>query len=203
LQLNEKLKIIDLIVTEDKKKEDLKKDIEATVAEIKEISNHTENNAKYKLIRELFSKYFSEVMDEDNYISWSINSDNNVDFKPPVIKTKGKLTMDTAKDEGRTYRKILCVVFDLSILVANNVESYFRFVYHDDVLSQQDNGIKIRLLKLIRDITLKYDIQYILSVIKSDLPTDEEENPVYFSSDEIVLELNDKDANGTLFGFEF
>ncbi|AIM39250.1 hypothetical protein KO02_23090 [Sphingobacterium sp. ML3W] len=203
IQLKEKLKVIDLIVAEDKKKEELKKDIEATVTEIKEISNHTEINEKYKLIRNQFSKYFSEVMDEDTYISWSINSNNNVDFKPPVIKTKGILSMDTAKDEGRTYRKILCVVFDLAILVANNEESYFRFVYHDDVLSQQDNGIKIRLLKLIQEITSKYDIQYILSVIKSDLPTDEEENPIYFSPDNVVLELNDKNPSGTLFGFEF
>lgn len=203
LQLYERLKIIDVIIEEEKKKEKLKEDIQSTIKSIKDISNQTENNEKYKLIRELFSKYFYEVMDEDTYISWSINTNNNVDFKPPVIKTKDLLSKDTAKDEGRTYKKILCVIFDLSILVAYNIESYYRFVYHDDVLSQQDNGIKVRLLKLIDTITKKYDIQYILSVIKSDLPTDEEDNPIYFEKSKIILELNDRNASGTLFGFEF
>lgn len=203
IKLNERLKIIDVIIGEENKKQQLHRDIEETVKDIRNISNHTEKNTKYNLIRSVFSKYFSDVMDEDTYISWSINSNNNVDFKPPIIKTKDSLSKDTAKDEGRTYRKILCVIFDLAILVAYNVESYFRFVYHDDVLSQQDNGIKIRLLNLIDVITKTNDIQYILSVIKSDLPTDENDNLIYFSNENIILELNDKNEFGTLFGFEF
>lgn len=203
IKLNERLKIIDVIIEEENKKQQLNKDIEDTVKEIRNISNHTEKNTKYNLIRSLFSKYFSDVMDEDTYISWSINSNNNVDFKPPIIKTKDSLSKDTAKDEGRTYRKILCVIFDLAILVAYNVESYFRFVYHDDVLSQQDNGIKIRLLNLIEVVTKTHDIQYILSVIKSDLPTDENDTPIYFNKENIILELNDRNETGTLFGFEF
>lgn len=203
IQLKERLKVIDVIIQKDKEKEGLKKEIEDTIVEIKDAYNHTEKNEKYKLIRELFSNYFSEIMDEDTYISWSVNTNNNVDFKPPVIRTKDKLSKDTSKDEGRTYRKILCVAFDLAILVSYNKESYFRFVYHDDVLSQQDNGIKNRLLKLVQSITSKYDIQYILSVIKSDLPTDENDLPIYFSKQDIILELNDKNESGTLFGFEF
>lgn len=203
IQLEERLRIIDVIIDEDNKKEELKKEIDNTIKEIKNINSHTEKNDKYRLIRELFSKYFSDVMDEDTYISWSINSNNNVDFKPPVIKTKDKISKDTAKDEGRTYRKILCVIFDLAVLVVYNIESYFRFVYHDDVLSQQDNGIKIRLLRLINSITSTYDVQYILSVIKSDLPMDENDSPIYFNKGDIVLELNDKNESGTLFGFEF
>jgi len=203
MQLKERLKIIDIIIQKDKDKENLKKEIEDTITSIKDIYNHTERNEKYKLVRDLFSTYFYEIMNEDAYISWSINTNNNVDFKPPVIRTKDKLSKDTAQDEGRTYRKILCVAFDLAILVAYNKESYFRFVYHDDVLSQQDNGIKNRLLKLIHGITSKYDIQYVLSVIKSDLPTNENDSPVYFDKQFVILELNDKNESGTLFGFEF
>ena len=203
IQLQERLRIIDLIIEKEESKEILKKEIEDTVKKIKNFSNHTDQNQKYTLVRELFSRFFSSVMNEDTYISWSINSKNNVDFKPPVIKTKELLSKDTAKDEGRTYRKILCVVFDLAILVTYNIESYFRFVYHDDVLSQQDNGIKLRLLELIKNITAEHDIQYILSVIKSDLPTDQKDEFIYFSNDEVVLELNDRDERGTLFGFEF
>ncbi|RZJ51805.1 MAG: DUF2326 domain-containing protein [Flavobacterium sp.] len=157
----------------------------------------------YVLCAERFSSYFKTIMDEDAYISWAINSNDNVDFKSPKVRTKDELTRDTAKDDGRTYKKMLCVVFDLAIMVAYNTESYFRFVYHDDVLSQQDNGIKIRLLGLIRTITAKFDIQYILSVIKSDLPTNDEDKPIFFDKSEIILNLHDHDDTGTLFGFEF
>jgi uncharacterized protein YydD (DUF2326 family) len=203
IQLQDRLRIIDIVIDKEELKEQLRKDIEDTIKLIKSISNQTEKNAKYNKIRTLFSKYFELILNEVTYISWSINNNNNVDFKPPVIRTKEHLSKDTAKDEGRTYRKILCVVFDLAILVAYNVESYFRFVYHDDVLSQQDNGIKIRLLNLIQNITTQCDIQYILSVIKSDLPIDENDSVIYFTKDQVVLELNDRDDNGTLFGFEF
>ncbi|WP_026726200.1 DUF2326 domain-containing protein [Flavobacterium sasangense] len=203
IQLQERLRIIDVIIEKDELKEMLKNEIEGTVKQLKNFSNNTEKNVKYKQIRDLFSKYFLEIMNEDTYISWSINSNNNVDFKQPTIKTKDHLSKDTAKDEGRTYKKILCVVFDLAILVAYNFESYYRFVYHDDVLSQQDNGIKIRLLELIDNIAKVNDIQYILSVIKSDLPVNESDEFIYFNKSEIVLELNDKNESGTLFGFEF
>lgn len=203
IQLQERLRIIDIVIDKEELKEQLRKDIEDTIKTIKTISNQTEKNDKYNNIRNLFSKYFEVILNEVTYISWSINNNNNVDFKPPVIRTKDHLSKDTAKDEGRTYRKILCVVFDLAILVAYNVESYFRFVYHDDVLSQQDNGIKLRLLNLIQNITSQFDIQYILSVIKSDLPSDENDSVVYFTKEEVVLELNDRDESGTLFGFEF
>jgi uncharacterized protein YydD (DUF2326 family) len=203
IQLQERLRIIDMIISKDEAKETLKNEIEGTVKQIRNFSNNTEKNEKYKLIRDLFSKYFLSIMNEDTYISWSINNNNNVDFKPPIIKTKDLISKDTAKDEGRTYRKILCVVFDLAILVAYNIESYFRFVYHDDVLSQQDNGIKVRLLELIDTVSKNNDIQYILSVIKSDLPTDANDDFVYFKQSNIVLELNDRDETGTLFGFEF
>lgn len=203
LQLKQRLNTIDRILSKEKEREDLHKNIESTVAELLEVFQHTEDNQRYSDIRSKFTKYFNTMLDENARIAWKINTNNNVEFLPPRVQTKEDLTKDTAKDDGRTYKKMLCVAFDLSILCAYNVESYFRFVYHDDVLSQQDNGIKNRLLALIRDLTSKFDLQYILSVIKSDLPTDESDLPIYFPQNEIVLSLHDRDASGTLFGFEF
>ncbi len=203
LQLKQRLNTIDRILSKEKEREELHKNIEGTVAELLEVFQHTEDNQRYSDIRSKFTKYFNVILDENARIAWKINTNGNVEFLPPRVQTKGDLTKDTAKDDGRTYKKMLCVAFDLSILCAYNVESYFRFVYHDDVLSQQDNGIKSRLLTLIRDLTTKFDLQYILSVIKSDLPTDENELPIYFPQNEIVLSLHDRDASGTLFGFEF
>jgi len=203
LQLKQRLNTIDRILAKEKEREELHKDIESTVEELKEIYQHTEDNQRYSDIRTKFSKYFKVILDENARIAWNINTNNNVEFVPPKVQTKEDLTRDTAKDDGRTYKKMLCVAFDIAILCAYNSESYFRFVYHDDVLSQQDNGIKTRLITLVRDLVTKCDFQYILSVIKSDLPADEEDLPLYFSSEDIVLNLHDRDETGTLFGFEF
>lgn len=203
LQLKEKLKTIDSILGKERERQNLLKQIEDKIDKLKEIYSHTENNSKYSDIRSKFSNYYKKVMDEEARISWNINTNNNVEFIPPKVQTKGEFKRETAKDEGRTYKKILCVAFDLAILTSYNLESYFRFVYHDDVLSQQDNGIKKRLLEIVRELVSTFNLQYILSVIKSDLPTDLEEKPIYFTDDEIILRLNDRNEKGTLFGFEF
>lgn len=202
ISLQGRIKVIDTIIQKEKDIENFNKGLEKSIEILKELQQNTDKNTRYNDIRSKFSQYFEEVMNEDAYISWSLNTNNNVDFTPPKIKTKDS-SIDTAKDEGKTYRKILCVMFDLAVLTSYNLESYFKFVYHDDVLSQQDNGIKKRLLELIRNLSLQYDFQYILSVIKSDLPTDENDKPIFFDKDEIILELNDKDEIGTLFGFVF
>lgn len=203
ISLQERIKVIDTIIQKEKELESFNRDIEKSIEILKELQQNTDKNTRYNDIRSKFSQYFEEVMNEDAYISWSLNTNNNVDFTPPKIKTKDSSSIDTAKDEGKTYRKLLCIMFDLAILTTYNAESYFRFVYHDDVLSQQDNGIKRRLLELIRNLSLQYNFQYILSVIKSDLPTDENDSPILFDENEIILKLNDKDETGTLFGFEF
>lgn len=202
LTLEKRLSTIDLILAKEQEREDLLKDIESTVLQLRKEFQHTEKNARYADIRARFASYYKRIMDEDARMSWSVNNSNNVDFPPPKVQDKADLEQDTAKDDGRTYKKMLCIAFDLAVLCAYNEESYFRFVYHDDVLSQQDNGIKTRLIQLVRELSAQYDFQYILSAIRSDLPVDSKDRPVYFSDEETVLRL-DKDEAGTLFGFEF
>ena len=204
VKYNEEIKIIDLIIGKENEKDILKDNIKSTETELKKINQSTDKNIRYKKIRELFSDYYKNIMDENAVLSWNINANGNVNFISPKVKSKIDQNKNTAKDEGNTYMKLLCVAFDLAILCAYNKESYFRFVYHDDVLSQQDNGIKIRLLELIHYITKKYKIQYILSAIKSDLPIASQSTKFQkFDDSEIILRLNDKNESGTLFGFDF
>lgn len=202
LTLGARLATIDKILKKEQDREDLLKDIEGTVSQLRSAFQHTEKNTRYADIRANFANYYRRIMDEDARMRWSINGSNNIDFPPPKVQDKADLEQDTAKDDGRTYKKMLCVAFDLAILCTYNEESYFRFVYHDDVLSQQDNGIKTRLIQLVRELSDRYDFQYILSAIKSDLPVDDEDKPIYFSPEETVLRL-DKGEEGMLFGLEF
>lgn len=200
-EVNSKISYIDLIFSKEDEIEDKKSDIESTIDKLKFLHRHTEENEKYDDIRKKFNLYYKEIMNESANISWYLNANNNIEFPPP--KVLDNTNKSTAKDEGTTYKKILCVVFDLAILASYNNQSFFRFIYHDDVLSTQDNGIKLRLLELIDKLAKEYNIQYILSVIKSDLPVDEKDEIIYFKEKEIVLQLNDKNEEGTLFGFSF
>lgn len=202
VSIKNRLETIDLIIQKENEREELLKEIDGTVRRLKDLYSHTENNERYSDIRTKFSSYYKAIMDEEARISWNINASNNVDFVPPKVQTKLS-DVETAKDEGNTYRKLLCVAFDLAILATYRDESYYRFVYHDDVLSQEDYGIKLRLLELVRGLCQEFQLQYVLTVISSDLPIDQDENIIHFPEDEIVLRLNDKDSSGTLFGFEF
>jgi len=202
LAIDDKLKAIDKIISKEKDIDTLKEEIKSTTKKLKEVFQTTDVNDKYKLVRSNFTRLYKTVMNENALLSWNINKEDNVEFIPPKVKSVDNQE-DTAKDEGNTYMKLLCVAFDLAILITYNKESYYRFVYHDDVLSQQDNGIKTRLLGLVDSIIKESKLQYILSVIKSDLPVDEDEKFVEFSDEQIVLRLDDKDPSGTLFGFEF
>jgi uncharacterized protein YydD (DUF2326 family) len=201
--IKEKIKNIDLIIKKEDEIEALSNKIKETIQELNHIYRTTERNKRYNDIRTRFSEYYKNIMDEVARISWKINTNSNVDFVAPKVHSKHNEQKETAKDEGNTYKKLLCVAFDLAILTSYDSESYFRFVYHDDVLSQQDNGIKNRLIELIKTLTSQYNLQYILSAIKSDLPLDENDEIVYFDEKDIVLKLHDRDESGTLFGFEF
>jgi len=109
----------------------------------------------------------------------------------------------TQQGDGFTYTKLFCVCFDLALLTTYRSQSFFRFVYHDDVFANQDNRPKLKLLSLIKELCDRYGIQYIFTIIKDEVPYDKENQPVEFSDEEIILELHDKDETGTLFGFTF
>ncbi|SFA41339.1 Uncharacterized protein YydD, contains DUF2326 domain [Pedobacter suwonensis] len=201
--LREKISYIDTIIAKEKESQDLLDEIQETVDKLKLLYQNTQNNKRYSDIRTKFANYYKRIMDEDARISWNINTNDNVDFPTPKVHEKVGDHRVTAKDEGNTYKKLLCVAFDLAVLTSYSDQSYYRFVYHDDVLSQQDPGVKHRLLALIHDLVIKFDLQYILSVIKSDLPIDDSDNFIFFTDQEVVLRLNDGGPEGTLFGFEF
>jgi len=164
---------------------------------------HTDTNLLYKEIRSKFSMYYKAILNEDAYISWNINGSGNIDFKSPKVVSSGENKIDTAQGDGYTYTKLFCVCFDLAILTSYANQSYYKFVYHDDVLANEDNGVKHRLLGLIKSLIEKYQVQYIFSIIKDDLPTNDKDLPIKFSDTEVVLNLSDKDEKETLFGFKF
>ncbi len=169
--------------------ETLKDELNEIKGQLKTIVDTTATNDLYMNIRKTFSEIVRQVLHETAIITIKPNSTYNIDFKPEFP--------NSAKDEGNTYYKILCVAFDLAILINYRNQSHFRFVYHDDVIAGDDNGVKSRLIDTVREICLKYDIQYIFSVVKDNIP------PSQDLSENTILELHDKSDDGKLFKMSF
>ena len=170
-------------------KEKQKNELEDVKQALKDILDNTATCLLYMSIRKTFLDIVKRILNETAIITLKLKNTYNVDFKPEFI--------DSAKDEGATYYKILCVAFDLAILINYRNKSHFRFVYHDDVVSGDDNGVKSRLIEVIRGICLQHDIQYIFSVIKDNIP------PSQNLEHDVILSLNDREDSGKLFKMSF
>lgn len=202
LSLQSKLNAIDLIGIKEKQIKKYQTALEGVIDKIKaELDNASENKV-YTQIRTAFSDYYKKILDETAILSLKLNKSDNIDFNEPKVQNKTTKQM-TQQGDGFTYTKLFCVCFDLALLTAYRSQSFFRFVYHDDVFANQDNRPKLKLLNLVKELCNRYGIQYIFTIIRDEVPYDKENQPIEFSDEEIILELHDKDETGTLFGFTF
>lgn len=184
-------------VIEDKRREiePLEDRLKKAVQNIKAILDSTGKNERYSRIRNYFSDFAQAILKHSAIISMSPNTNNNIEYKYAIG--------DTKKADGNTYAKMLCIAFDLAILAEYSTESYFKFVYHDDVFSNQENKIRVRFLKLLHEYCEKYEIQYIFSIIRDDFPRDENDKTIEFPEEEIVMKLDDNSDDGKLFKMSF
>lgn len=190
-----KLDSIKIIESKKSEIDKLNDKLKVAVQKLKSILENTSSINRYAEIRNYFSDFAYSILNYQAIISVAQNKNNNVEYNFRIGETK--------KGEGNTYKKMLCVAFDLAILAEYSKESYFKFVYHDDVFSNQENKIRVRLLSLLKEYCTKYNIQYIFSIIKDDLPRDENDNFVKFNDDEIIMKLHDKNNDGKLFKTSF
>lgn len=149
---------------------------------------------KHSSINKIFNSIIKEILDTNALISLKLNNQGNIEFNADY-QNKVDL-LNTSESQGTTYKKLLCVAFDLSLLVNFSDKSFYKFVYHDGVLEGLDDRIKIRYIKLVKELCEKYDLQYIITLIDSDLPKDMLD---LIENEDICLRLNDKNNNGKLF----
>lgn len=164
-------------------------DIENVKVEVRK-SNNT-----YSEIRKKFALLASDILDTSAILSVNVNDEGNPEFK--VITKDDK--RETSEGLGTSYRKILCACFDLAVASAHSEGSFYRYLYHDGIFEGLDNRKKVNLLASIRYICEKDSIQYILTIIDSDLPRDQSDNKQLFSEEEIVRTLDDSGDSGRLF----
>ena len=153
------------------------------------------NTSLFSSIRLFFSEIVEEVIDRKALLSVSPNKDGHLEFKAEILDESGNAT---SADLGHTYRKLLCIAFDLAVLRAHLDHEFPRFVYHDGVFESLDDRKKENLLVVIRCYA-ELGLQPVISLIDSDLPLrGKQESPV-FDESEIVVRLHDENDQGRLF----
>lgn len=189
-RINDKLEAIDKSLIFEKKISDYKEDVSTKIRNLKtEIASR-----KHSGLIKKFNTIIKGILDTNALLSLSQNKQGNVDFNADY-QNKSDL-LQTSEAEGTTYMKLLCVAFDLSILQKFRNDSFYRFAYHDGVLEGLDDRLKIRYIKTVKQICTENNIQYILTLIDSDLPKN---NIDIISEKDICLRLHDEDENGKLF----
>lgn len=155
---------------------------------------NSEQESLFSTIRLFFSDIVEEVIDRKALLSVSPNQAGHLEFKAEILDESGNAT---SADLGHTYRKLLCIAFDMAVLRAHQDDKFPRFVYHDGVFESLDDRKKENLLKVIRRHA-NLGLQPIITLIDSDLPVRTNDKSV-FTEDEVVLALHDEDEQGRLF----
>lgn len=168
---------------------DTSKILKATIAKSSDISSK---------IKSCFNNIFSSIFGVRALLYVRTNSNGNVEFNAEVAQDENSEA--TAEGQGSSYKKMLCVAFDLAVLATYSDKSFFRFVYHDGVFEGLDNRKKKLFIETVVRYCQQYHIQYIFSSIEDDIPAD---ILASFTAEQKCLVLNDEDDKGKLFGFSF
>lgn len=156
---------------------------------------NSDQDSLFSTIRLFFSEIVEEVINRKALLSVSPNQAGHLEFKAEILDESGNAT---SADLGHTYRKLLCIAFDMAVLRARIDDKFPRFVYHDGVFESLDDRKKENLLVVIRRYA-ELGLQPIITLIDSDLPVRTGENESVFGRDEIVLSLHDENEQGRLF----
>jgi uncharacterized protein YydD (DUF2326 family) len=149
----------------------------------------------FSSIRLFFSEIVEKVIDRKALLSVSPNQLGHLEFKAEILDESGNAT---SADLGHTYRKLLCVAFDMAVVRAHMDVRFPRFIYHDGIFESLDDRKKENLLAVIRE-HCELGLQHVVTLIDSDLPARNDEDLPVFSDDEVILRLHDEDATGRLF----
>jgi len=162
--------------------------------EINVEAQSADGGSRFSSIRLYFSEIVEDVTAHKALLSVYANKEGHLEFRAEVLDDAGKAT---SADLGHTYRKLLCIAFDLAVLRMHLDLKFPRFVFHDGVFESLDDRKKAKLLAVIREYA-DLGVQPIITLIDSDTPPADDDGSV-FGSDEIVLTLHDAGPEGRLF----
>ena len=145
-----------------------------------------------------FNNFVRRLLDCNAQFYITQNKHGNLEFKIET-ELRGAEGKVSSQSEGKSYKQLICALFDLALLKVYEEARFYHFVYHDGVLEGLDNRTKLTFLEIVTEVIRDRRIQYIFSAIDTDLPRDDEDHKVPFSPREIVLALHDEGDEGRLF----
>ena len=157
-------------------------------------AKNADDGSLFSRIRLFFNEIVEDVIDHKALLSVVVNQAGHLDFRAELLDDAGNAT---SADRGFSYKKLLCIAFDLAVLRAHLDDGFPRFAFHDGVFESLDDRKKENLIGVIRRYTA-LGLQSIITLIDSDLPPRAESEPV-FDSSEIVVSLHDEGDSGRLF----
>lgn len=101
----------------------------------------------YTLVRLYFNDIVRDVIDCGALLSVSVNGKGHLEFRVDILDEAGN---ETSAALGTTYRKLLCIAFDMALLRSHLRENFPRFVYHDGVFETLDPRKKAKLHGILR-----------------------------------------------------
>ncbi|MDC4710866.1 DUF2326 domain-containing protein [Acinetobacter baumannii] len=160
-----------------------------------ELNTAANSESVFAQIRLYFSYLINAVISEPAMISVNLNNENHLNFSANLLDATGN---KTSADKGNSYKKLMCVAFDLSLLKAYQTKNFPHFVFHDGVFETLDDRKKENLLYEMR-LLAKSGIQQIITMIQSDIPNEYESIHEWISESEITVVLHDDGESGRLF----
>lgn len=157
-------------------------------------AKNADGDSLFSRIRLFFNEIVEDVIDRKALLSVTVNQQGHLDFRAELLDDTG---IATSADRGFSYKKLLCIAFDLAVLRAHLDEAFPRFAFHDGVFESLDDRKKENLLSVIRQYA-DLGLQSIVTLIDSDMPPREGNDPV-FAPSEIVALLHDEGDHGRLF----
>ena len=177
------------------KKEKVKDQIAEFNLEVEGIERAIREDVKHNIqpettfgqIRHYFSQIIQQTLKKDAYLTVNVNNEGNLNFE---YKFSG-----TEEHQGHTYKKLLCIAFDMALARVYIEKGYSLFLFHDGIFESLDNRVKERLLNVVREYS-SYGLQQIITLIDSEIPFGAKE---FISNNEVALVLHDRDDSGRLF----
>lgn len=167
------------------------------VVQIRDLLKSGSNSILYQGIQRTFNRIIKEVLHRTAVLYVKQNASGNIEFNAEYTDSHSE--EETQEGRGTSFRKILCIAFDLAVLINYSKDQFFHFVYHDGALEQLESKRKLSLLHVVRRACREHGIQYIFSANEEELPIDDYLDKLCPHPGEIVLELHDGGRDGRLF----
>ncbi len=165
----------------------------AVEQEIEEISQS--ETSRFGKLRSYFNEIVYAVLGQHAILAVSMNSQGGLDFTAEFVGDSGNAT---SGDRGTSYKKLLCIAFDLAMLRAHLDVPFARFVFHDGALEQLEPRKRQNLIQVLRQYA-DLGLQPVITALDSDLPEPIDSSGTAIRSEDVILTLHDEGATGRLF----